>query len=158
MRRGVLGAVLPVSVALLWEGLARTGVLSEDGFSRPTRILAAGWHALVDGSLLRQTGETFSAAALGLALAAAAGIAVGVLLGLSRPLQRVTGPTIEALRPVPSVALIPLALLVFGFSRSMSAAVAAFACFWPILIFTSAAVRGIEPALRVTELRRTRLM
>jgi NitT/TauT family transport system permease protein len=147
MRRTALGTVLPLSVALLWEGLARGGVLSEDGFSRPTRIVAAGWHALVDGSLLRQTGETFSAAALGLALAAVSGIAAGVLLGMSRRLQRVVGPTVEALRPVPSVALIPLALLIFGFSRTMSAAVAAFACFWPILIFTSAAVRGIEPRL-----------
>jgi ABC-type nitrate/sulfonate/bicarbonate transport system permease component len=101
----------------------------------------------VDGTLLRQTGETFGAAALGLAIAALSGIAVGALLGLSRPLQRAVGPTIEALRPIPSVALIPLSLLIFGFSRNMSAAVAAFACFWPILIFTAAAVRGIDPRL-----------
>jgi ABC-type nitrate/sulfonate/bicarbonate transport system permease component len=45
------------------------------------------------------------------------------------------------------VALIPLSLLVFGFSRNMSAAVAAFACFWPILIVTASAVRGIDPRL-----------
>lgn len=138
---------MPISAALLWEGLARAGVLSEDGFSRPTRVLAAGWTALLDGTLLRQTGETFGAAALGLAIAVAAGIAGGALLGLSRPLQRAAGPTIETLRPIPSVALIPLSLLIFGFSRNMSAAVTAFACFWPILIFTAAAVRGIDPRL-----------
>lgn len=147
MRRRWLGALLPISAAVLWEGLARAGVLSEDGFSRPTRVLAAGGSALLDGSLLRETAETFGAAALGLAIAAAVGIAAGALLGLSRSLQRAAGPTIEALRPVPSVALIPLASLVFGFSRNMSASVAAFACFWPILIFTAAAVRGIDPRL-----------
>src|SRR5438128_1591018 len=127
MRRRWLGALLPISIAVLWEALARAGVLSDDGFSRPTRVLAAGASALRDGSLLGQTAETFGAAALGLAVAATAGIAIGALLGLSGPLQRAAGPTIEALRPVPSVALIPLALLVFGFSRNMSASVAAFA-------------------------------
>jgi NitT/TauT family transport system permease protein len=147
MRHRALGAVLPVSALVAWEALARAGLLSEDGFSRPTRVAAAGWAALVDGTLLRQTGETFGAAALGLAIAALSGIAVGALLGLSRPLHRAVGPTIEALRPIPSVALIPLSLLIFGFSRNMSAAVAAFACFWPILIFTAAAVRGIDPRL-----------
>ena len=143
----LLGVLLPATVALLWEWLARAGVLSEDGFSRPTRFLAAGWHALLDGSLLRQTAETFGAAALGLGIAAASAIAIGTVLGLVPPLRRASALTIDALRPIPSVALIPIALLIFGFSRNMSAAVAAFACFWPILIVVVAAVRGIDPRL-----------
>jgi NitT/TauT family transport system permease protein len=147
MPRWIFGGIVPAGVAALWELLSRAGVLSEDGFSRPSRWLAAGWHALADGSLLQQTGETFSAAALALGIAAAAGISCGTLLGLSRPLERAATLTIDVLRPVPSVALIPLSLLVFGFSRSMSAAVAAFASFWPILITTATAVRGIDPRL-----------
>ena len=51
------------------------------------------------------------------------------------------------LRPIPSVALIPLALLIFGFGCRMEIAVVAFACFWPLLIMTESAVRGIEPRL-----------
>lgn len=141
------GFALPVFVLLAWEGLSRAGTLSEDGFSRPTRFLAAGWKALLDGTLLAQTGETFGAAAQGLAIAAALGIAIGAVLGLLRPLERAATLTIDALRPIPSVALIPLSLLIFGFSRSMSAAVAAFACFWPILLVTISAVRGIDPRL-----------
>ena len=143
----LLGALVPAAVAVLWEALSRAGALSEDGFSRPSRWLVAGGQALADGSLLQQTGETFGAAAQALAIAAAAGISFGTLLGLSRPLERATTLTIDALRPVPSVALIPLSLLVFGFSRNMSAAVAAFACFWPILLTTIASVRGIDPRL-----------
>ena len=142
-----LGAVVPVAVALLWEGLSRAGVLSEDGFSRPSRWLLAGWRALRDGTLLQQTAETFGAAALALGIACAAGISVGALLGLSRPLERSATLTIDALRPIPSVALIPVSLLIFGFSRNMSAAVAAFGCLWPILITTTASVRGIDPRL-----------
>ncbi len=147
MRRWILGATLPLSLAILWEWLSRVGVLSEDGFSRPSRAAAAAVRALADGTLLEQTLQTFSAALLGLSVAAVAGVLLGTLLGLFRSLERATALTVDLLRPVPSVALIPLALLVFGFSRNMSAAVAAFACFWPVLIITIAAVRGIDPRL-----------
>jgi NitT/TauT family transport system permease protein len=56
-------------------------------------------------------------------------------------------PSLEALRPVPPVALIPLSLLLLGFGVSMEAAVIAFACVWPILIATTAAVRASESRL-----------
>jgi ABC-type nitrate/sulfonate/bicarbonate transport system permease component len=147
MAQRLVGAVFPISVACLWEWLARRGVLSEDGFSRPSRVAAAAVKALADGSLLQQTAETFGAAALGLAISAVAAIALGTVLALVPALRRTMSLTIDVLRPVPSVALIPISLLIFGFSRNMSAAVAAFACFWPILIVTIASVRGIDPRL-----------
>ena len=142
-----MGAIIPLSVLVLWEMLARIGILSEDGFSRPSRFFVAGAKALADGTLLAQTAQTFAAAAQALAIAAAAGIVIGAILGLFRPLERAAQLTVDALRPIPSVALIPLSLLLFGFSRNMSAAVAAFACFWPILIVTISAVRGIDVRL-----------
>lgn len=142
-----MGAAFPVVLLTLWEILSRAGMLSEDGFSRPSRFLIAGAKALADGTLLAQTAQTFGAAAQALAIAAGLGIALGALLGLFRPLERAAQLTVDALRPIPSVALIPLSLLIFGFSREMSAAVAAFACFWPILIVTTAAVRGVDPRL-----------
>lgn len=142
-----MGALLPVLVLTLWEILSRMDVLSEDGFSRPSRFVVAGAKALADGTLLEQTAQTFAAAGEALLIAAIAGIAIGAILGLFRPLERAAQLTIDALRPIPSVALIPLSLLLFGFSRNMSAAVAAFACFWPILLVTVSAVRGVDVRL-----------
>lgn len=142
-----MGSIFPLAVLVLWEALSRAGVLSEDGFSRPTRFLAAGAKALADGTLLEQTAQTFSAAFQALLIASVLGVGIGAILGLFRPLERAAQLTIDALRPIPSVALIPLSLLIFGFSREMSAAVAAFACFWPILIVTTSAVRGVDPRL-----------
>jgi len=55
--------------------------------------------------------------------------------------------SIEVFRPVPSVALIPLAMLIFGFGVNMEVSVVAFATFWPILILTQAATRHVEPIL-----------
>ncbi|MCC6611301.1 MAG: ABC transporter permease subunit [Burkholderiales bacterium] len=147
MRRVLLGAFIPLLALAAWELLGRLGLLSADSFSRPSLVFPAALRVLADGSLLKQTGETFAAAIVGLAIAAVAGVGCGAPLGLFRPLERIATLTIEVLRPVPSVALIPVALLTFGFSQNMTVSVVAFACFWPILIVTISAVRGIDPRL-----------
>ena len=147
MRGVILGLLFPALVLALWEILGRADVLSADGFSLISRIVPAAAEGFADGTMWQRTWETLSAAAVGWAMAAAIGIPLGLLLGLVQPLERLLSVTIEALRPVPSAALIPIALLIFGFSLEMGAAVAAFACLWPILILTAAAARGIEPRL-----------
>ncbi|HET7766384.1 MAG TPA: ABC transporter permease subunit [Burkholderiales bacterium] len=147
MKRILRGAAIPILILLLWEAGSRAGLLPMDTVSRPSHVAAALVGALADGSILRATWQTVEAALLGFAIAAAAGVLVGVILGLSPLLERTVGPSIEALRPVPAVALTPLTLLLFGFGLRMEAAVVAFACVWPVLLVTVAAVRGIEPRL-----------
>ncbi len=80
-------------------------------------------------------------------LAAALAIPLGIALGLSPRAARLSALSIELLRPIPSVALIPLAMLVFGFGLRMESSVVAFAAFWPMLILTRAAVSQVEPRL-----------
>ncbi|HTP96990.1 MAG TPA: ABC transporter permease subunit [Burkholderiales bacterium] len=147
MRRILRGAAIPVAIVLLWEAGSRAGLLPMDTLSRPSDVAVALVRAFADGSILRSTWQTVEAALSGFAIAAAAGILVGVVLGLAPLLERTVAPSIEALRPVPAVALTPLTLLLFGFGLRMEAAVVAFACLWPILLVTVAAVRGIEPRL-----------
>ncbi|WP_141290227.1 ABC transporter permease, partial [Ideonella azotifigens] len=76
-----------------------------------------------------------------------AGLALGTVLGLWRQAASVSFLTIEVLRPIPSVALIPLAMLIFGFGVTMETSVVAFATVWPVLVLAQAAVRQIEPRL-----------
>ncbi|MFN5450954.1 ABC transporter permease, partial [Bradyrhizobium sp.] len=99
----------------------------------------------------------------GLAIGGAIGLVLGVALGLSHVLSRLMEVTIEAIRPIPSVALLPIALIALGFGYRMEIAIVAFACVWPVLIVTRAAVGGIEPrlievarVLRLTQLDRIR--
>ena len=68
-------------------------------------------------------------------------------LGLSRIAARLSVVSVELFRPIPSVALIPIALLVYGFGYRMEIAIVSFACFWPMLILSQAAVAGVEPRL-----------
>lgn len=147
MKRILIGSILPALFIAIWEISSRTGILTLESLSRPSDILRAGIAGLADGSILVATGQTFETALLGLAVAAFAGIIAGAMLGLSPVLERVVDPTIEALRPIPAVAFIPLALMMFGFGVSMEATIVAYACVWPILIVTISAVKAIEPRL-----------
>jgi len=147
MTRALKGLVLPIVLIAAWELAARSGFIVAESMSYPAAIARAAVGAVSDGTLLQATKETFGAALAGMALGAALGIACGIAFGLWRLLASLMRLSTEALRPIPSVALIPLALLVYGFGYRMEIAVVAFACFWPLLIVTESAVRGIEPRL-----------
>ena len=147
MGRLLRGALLPILFLLLWEFAAKSGWLVYDSLSWPSAILRAGLGALMDGSLLLATWQTCQAALLGLFIGSTIGVLVGSILGLWNFMARMAGPTFDALRAIPSIALMPLFLLMLGWGLSMEASVVAYACTWPVLIATWAAVRGVEPRL-----------
>jgi NitT/TauT family transport system permease protein len=103
--------------------------------------------AFSDGSILVATRDTLASAFAGLAAGGLIGLAFGIALGLLTALDRLLEVTIETLRPIPSVALLPIALIALGFGYRMEITIIAFACLWPILILSRAAVGGIEPRL-----------
>lgn len=147
MGRLLRGALLPILFLLLWEFAAKSGWLVYDSLSWPSAILRAGLGALMDGSLLLATWQTCQAALLGLFIGSTIGVLLGSILGLWNFMARMAGPTFDALRAIPSIALMPLFLLMLGWGLSMEASVVAYACTWPVLIATWAAVRGVEPRL-----------
>lgn len=153
------GAVLPIILLALWEAGARGGVLSADTMPGPLADVSAGWEVLKDGSLLAATLQTFETAVCGLVIGSLIGVIVGTPLGLSPTTDAIVGPTLEAIRPVPSMALLPLALLIYGFGVRMEVMVVAFACIWPVLIVTITAMRAIDRRLievsRALELSRS---
>jgi len=147
MRRILLGAIIPSLLLVGWEVSNWTGMLTLESLSRPSDILVAGYAALSDGSLLLATLQTCETALLGLVIATVVGIAFGAVLGLLPTTERIAGPTVEALRPIPAIAFMPLALMIFGFGVGLEASIVAYACVWPILIVTIAAVRAVEKRL-----------
>lgn len=141
------GALLPIVLIAAAEIAARAVDLRSDSLASPSAILAAGLQTLIDGSVFRITAQTLGAALGGLTIGATLGLAGGIVLGLYQSLDCLLEFSIEVIRPIPSVALIPIAMLVFGFGYSMEISVVAFSVVWPMLILTRAAVAGIEPSL-----------
>jgi NitT/TauT family transport system permease protein len=140
-------ALLPLASVLALELWARAVHLQSDALAPPSAIAAAMLEAFSDGSILVATRDTLASAFAGLVTGGLIGLAFGIALGLLTALDRLLEVTIETLRPIPSVALLPIALIALGFGYRMEIMVVAFACLWPILILSRAAVRGIEPRL-----------
>lgn len=147
MRINLRPFAFPAVLLAALEWWARTIGQGSDAVAPPSAALQALATAVGDGSLLRATAFTLGSAAAGLAMGCLLGIGLGTVLGLSRRAASMGFFSIELLRPIPSVALIPLAMLVYGFGFRMEIGVVAFATFWPMLILTQAAVQQVEPRL-----------
>lgn len=141
------GLVVPVALLLAAEGALRLSGLQSDAVAPPSAILAALFGALGDGSIAVATGQTLGTALAGLLLGGSVGLVLGVVFGLFRPVDRLMDVTVEAIRPVPSIALIPIALLALGFGPGMEISIVAFSCTWPVLLLSRSAVAGIAPEL-----------
>lgn len=141
------GLVIPVLVLIFWEiSLRRSGV-SSDTLVPPSAIVLAFFNLVVDGTLVRKTVETLNASGLGLAIGAGAGVSGGILLGLLPRTAEFLLTPIELLRPIPSIALIPLSLMAFGFGLAMESAIVAFATFWPVLVLSQSAIGAVDVRL-----------
>lgn len=146
-RNLAIGLIFPFGLLLVAQALAVWSHLQSDSIAPPDEVLTAGWEALLDGSILQATADTLIAAFSGLAIGGGVGLLAGLILGTIPVLDRLMEFSIEAVRPIPSVALIPIALLVYGFGYRMEIAVVVFASTWPVLILTRSAIAGIEPRL-----------
>jgi ABC-type nitrate/sulfonate/bicarbonate transport system permease component len=143
----VKALLLPVTALVALEIWARAIHLQSDSLAPPNAVAAALVAAFQDGSILIATRDTLVSAFAGLSIGGAIGLAFGIALGIFHVFDRLMEVTIEAIRPIPSIALLPIALIALGFGYRMEIVIVAFACIWPILILSRAAVGGIEPRL-----------
>jgi ABC-type nitrate/sulfonate/bicarbonate transport system permease component len=133
------------AVLALFELLTRTDVISSRHFAPPTDMFAALADEVVTGDFWAAVGNTMEGWAVGLAVAAAIAIPVGIIVGSSGLLYRSVRAVIEFLRPIPSVALIPLAVLIWGSGLESKVFLAAFAATWPLLMQTLYGVQDVDP-------------
>lgn len=146
----LLGTAGLLAALAVWELLPRLGLVDADYLPPASRVLTTLGGLLGEGSFWAQLGQTLLGWASGLALALVAGVVVGFLIGLLPGLRPLTASTIEFLRPIPSVALIPLVVLLYG-SRPQSALVlVVYASFWQVLVQVLYGVADVDPVLRDT--------
>ena len=145
-RTNVSGWLVVVLVAVLVELVVRAYDL-HDSVAAPSEALRALVDGLSDGTLSGEIRTTLERYVAGFALAIAVGIPLGVLIGSSRTLLDASSVVLEILRPIPAVALIPVAFLFFDVGTPMIRFVIAYAAVWPILVNTIYGVRGVDRML-----------
>ena len=140
--KGATGVALAVAC---WEIFRAIGIVDPRDLPSFASVVRAAASGPAGGEIAMALLATIGSWAPGLLIATAGGIAAGTALAMLPRLELATRPLIEFLRPIPSVALIPVALLIFGIGLDMQLFMIAFASIWPILFSTKAGVEGVDP-------------
>lgn len=140
----LLGCVLPVLLALLWEGLVAAGIANGRLMPPPSVIGRTLRDLAASGELLTHATATLSRVAAGFGLGALAGTALGALTGALPVAQRLLDPTLQALRAIPSIAWVPLFILWLGIFEASKVALIAVGVFFPVYLGVAAAIQGID--------------
>ena len=144
---GLAGVIVVMTVM---ELVARTELLPSRWFPPVTTVFGTLGGLLGTGDLWVEVGRTLRGWALGLGIALVLAVPVGMAIGSVDVLYRAVRAVIEFLRPVPSVALIPAAILMFGVGTGMKVFLAAFAAFWPLLFQAIYGVQDVNPGVKET--------
>lgn len=144
---GVRAFVLPVALVAIAEIAARVSGMESYTLAPPSRIAAALLQAGADGTLVSATLQTLASVITGFAIGAVVGVSLGLVLGLQRSLDLLTELPVEVVRAMPSIALLPVWMVIYGLGYKMEIAVIAFTTIWPNMVMTRAAVRGVTPRL-----------
>lgn len=150
----VLGIVGIVAFVAIWE-LASRLELVNPLYLPPFSDVVVTVGQVVAGEQYRvqfwtALGNTMIGWSVGLAIALVLGIVVGLLIGSNRWVREFTHSTIEFLRPIPSVGLIPIAIVIFGVRPTATVAIVVWACFWVILIHVVYGVTDVDPVAEST--------
>jgi ABC-type nitrate/sulfonate/bicarbonate transport system permease component len=138
-------AVAVICVLALWELVVGIGLLNEDHVPSMTATVAELADLFTEESFWSAVASTLEGWALGLGIAAVLAIPLGILIGSSATAYRSVRFVVEFLRPIPSVALVPLAVLIYGVGLESKVFLAAFASFWPLFVQTLYGVQDVDP-------------
>lgn len=139
-----------VAVLALLELCARTGILPRVWFPPVTEMYAELARLAVEQPLWVEIGRTLHSWATGIGVALLFAVPIGVALGSSPLAYHMSRAVIEFCRPIPAVALIPIAVLIYGTGLEMKVFLIAFATFWPLLFQIIYGVQDVDPVARDT--------
>jgi ABC-type nitrate/sulfonate/bicarbonate transport system permease component len=130
---------------MVWELIAASGAVNTRYLPAAHTVLATLAEQAATGTFWGAVWHTIVTWAIGLAIAVVGGVVVGVVLGTVPALRTFTASTIEFLRPVPSVALIPAAVLILGTGMASTLLLVVYASFWQVLVQVLAGVQDVDP-------------
>jgi sulfonate transport system permease protein len=136
-----------VLILIAWEYAARSGVLSSRVLPEPLAVVRAAWQLLLTGQLWSNLKVSAGRAFAGLLVGGGLGLALGFLTGLSRRAEVVLDTTLQMLRNIPPLALIPLVILWFGIDEGAKLFLVAFGVFFPLYLNTFHGIRTVDRGL-----------
>ena len=136
-----------VTVLLVWEGLAQSGWLYRDVVPSLAAIGRALFELLREPTFYMHLYATFYEIILGMVIGGVSGLAVGILLGGSKLMQRAYEPFLYYLGPCPKIIFFPVMIMWFGVGPGSKIAMGAISCFFPVALNAAGGMREIEKVL-----------
>ncbi|TBW35544.1 ABC transporter permease subunit [Siculibacillus lacustris] len=158
----LLSWISPLILVVLWEAASRTGVLSAHVLPPPSGVVFTAWKQAVGGTLFRDLFTSLARAMLGFLIGGGIGFALGTLVGFSLLFGALIDRSVQMLRTIPFLALLPLVIVWFGVGEAQKVFMVSLGVMFPIYINTVLGIRQVDPKLielgRVCGLGRTRMI
>ena len=145
--QGAIGWLLPIGLVAIWEAASRFGEIPPNVLPAPSGVVAAAFRLARSGELAQNIGVSTLRALSGFVVGGGIGLALGLANGLSSLSERLTDTTLQMIRNVPHLAMIPLVILWFGIDEEAKLFLVALGVFFPIYINTLHGIRGVDPQL-----------
>lgn len=142
-----LGWIVPLALLALWQLASAVGWLPTRVLPAPTAVAAAAFDLARSGELWENLAVSAGRALAGLLIGGGVGFALGLLNGLSRLSDKLLDPTLQMVRNIPHLALIPLVIIWFGVEESARIFLVAIGVFFPIYVNTSHGIRSVDAQL-----------
>jgi sulfonate transport system permease protein len=142
-----VGWLLPVLLLVWWEIAAQAGWLSSRILPEPFAVLKAAWNLSASGELWRHLAVSSGRAASGFAVGAGLGLVLGLLSGSLRSAELLLDTTLQMVRNIPALALIPLVILWFGIDETAKLFLVSVGVFFPVYLNTFHGIRSVDQGL-----------
>ena len=139
--------LVPLGLLAVWQIGASCGLVSTRFVPAPSDVLAAGWRLGLSGELWTNIQVSFARAVAGFVVGGGIGFALGLANGVSTLSERLTDATLQMVRNVPHLALIPLVILWFGIEEESKLFLVALGVFFPVYVNTLHGIRSVDPQL-----------
>jgi sulfonate transport system permease protein len=136
--------LLPMAIVIVWQVLSSAGVISTRFMPAPFDVVAAFWSTMASGALPHDVAVSAARAFAGLIVGGGIGFLLGILNGVSRLSERLTDTSLQMLRTIPHLALIPLVILWFGIGEESKLFLTALGVLFPIYLNTYHGVRNVD--------------
>ncbi|KAA8735566.1 aliphatic sulfonate ABC transporter permease SsuC [Acinetobacter qingfengensis] len=143
----ILPWLVPIALIAFWQICSSTGLLESRILPAPTAVIAAFWTLLISGELWHHVKISAGRALLGLLVGGGLGLLLGLLNGSSRFFSNLLDTTLQMIRNIPALALIPLVILWFGIDETAKLFLVAVGVFFPIYVNTYHGIRSVDPQL-----------
>lgn len=137
----------PLLLLMIWELITRQGWIPAWFLPVPTEVFQTLFNMVISGELLHHAAVSLGRAVSGYAMAALAGVGLGLLIAWSRIVEDFFDPLIELIRPLSTFALIPIFFLWFGIGNTSKIMIIFKSCFFPIVLNTIAGIKGVDQKL-----------